>query len=261
MALPDVPATSPPLPGTAAAESTAQDRAAALIDKIRAAETLDDLFLKLKEDLAALFEVEQLTLYAIDRENRELYSRFLLDPLQGIQEIRVPIDTASVSGYCARYGKVLNVGDVYDADELATIGPHLINRSWDERSGFRTRQMLAVPILVDDKYLVGVLLLINKRSGQRFTIEEERFAGTIAEAIGVVMRQHNTATRQQTASQFDHLLEQGTISPAELESAMAEARRRNCDTESVLLDTYQVPKADIGRALSLHYGCPYVAHD
>lgn len=262
MALPDVPATSPPLPDTAAAESPTPSRAAALIDKIRAAASLDDLFLKLKEDLAALFGVEQLTLYAIDRENRELYSRFLLDPLQGIQEIRVPIDASSVSGYCARYGKVLNVGDVYDADELATIGPHLtFNRSWDERSGFRTRQMLAVPILVDDKYLVGVLLLINKRSGERFTTEEERFAGTVAEAIGGVMRQHNTAARQQTASQFDVLLEQGTISPAELESAMAEARRRNCDTESVLLDTYQVPKADIGRALSLHYGCPYVAHD
>ena len=129
-----------------------------------------------------------------------------------------------MSGYCARYGKVLNVGDVYDADELEAIGPRLtFNRSWDERSGFRTRQMLAVPILVDDKYLVGVLLLINKRSGERFTTEEERFAGAVAEAIGVVMRRHNTAARQQTASQFDHLLEQGTISPAELESAMAEA--------------------------------------
>ena len=255
MTPPDVPAATPPLPGTPSPE-------AALIDKIRAAATLDDLFLKLKEDLADLFEVEQLTLYAIDRDNRELYSRFLLDSLQGIQEIRVPIDATSVSGYCARYGRTLNIGDVYDADELAAIGPHLaFNRSWDERSGFRTRQMLAVPILVDGKYLMGVLLLINKRDGGRFTAAEEGFAGTIAEAIGLTIRQHNTAARQQTASQFDHLLEQGIISRAELESAMAEARRRDCDTETVLLDTYQVPKADVGRALSLHYGCPFVAYD
>ena len=254
MTPPDVPAAAPP-PGTQSPE-------AALIDKIRAAATLDDLFLKLKEDLVDLFEVEQLTLYAIDRDNRELYSRFLLDSLQGIQEIRVPIDATSVSGYCARYGRTLNIGDVYDADELAAIGPHLaFNRSWDERSGFRTRQMLAVPILVDGKYLMGVLLLINKRDGGRFTAEEEGFAGTIAEAIGLTIRQHNTAARQQTASQFDHLLEQGIISRAELESAMAEARRRDCDTETVLLDTYQVPKADVGRALSLHYGCPFVAYD
>ena len=255
MTPPDVPAAASPPPGTQSPE-------AALIDKIRAAASLDDLFLKLKEDLADLFEVEQLTLYAIDRDNRELYSRFLLDSLQGIQEIRVPIDATSVSGYCARYGKTLNIGDVYDADELAAIGPHLaFNRSWDERSGFRTRQMLAVPILVDGKYLMGVLLLINKRDGGRFTAAEEGFAGTIAEAIGLTIRQHNTAARQQTASQFDHLLEQGIISRAELESAMAEARRRDCDTETVLLDTYQVPKADVGRALSLHYGCPFVAYD
>jgi GAF domain-containing protein len=261
MTPPDAPSAAPPLPDDAT-DSGSQSPVAALINKIRAAASLDDLFLKLKEDLAALFEVEQLTLYAIDRENRELYSRFLLDPLQGIQEIRVPIDATSVSGYCARYGKTLNIGDVYDADELASVGPHLtFNRSWDERSGFRTRQMLAVPILVDGKYLMGVLLLINKRNSGRFTAEEERFAGTVAEAIGIAIRQHNTATRQQTASQFDHLLEQAILSRAELENAMAEARRRNCDTESVLLDTYQVSKADIGRALSQHYGCPFAAYD
>ena len=102
-----------------------------------------------------------------------------------------------------------------------------------------------------------MLLLVNKRNGGCFTAEEERFAGTIA----LTIRQHNTATRQQTANQFDHLLEQALISGAELEHAMAEARRRNCDTESVLLDTYQVPKAAIGRALSLHYGRPFVAYD
>jgi type II secretory ATPase GspE/PulE/Tfp pilus assembly ATPase PilB-like protein len=262
MTPPDVPSPAPPLSGSGSAERGSQGPEAALINKIRAAASLDDLFLKLKEDLVDLFEVEQLTLYAIDRENRELYSRFLLDSLQGIQEIRVPIDATSVSGYCARYGKTLNIGDVYDADELAAIGPHLtFNCSWDERSGFRARQMLAVPILVDGKYLMGVLLLINKRNNGRFTAEEESFAGIIAEAIGIAIRQHNTATRQQTASQFDHLLEQATLSRAELESAMAEARRRNCDTESVLLDTYQIPKAHIGRALSRHYGCPFVAYD
>ena len=262
MTPPDVSSEAPTLLGNAAAEPGVQNPEAALINKIGAAATLDDLFLKLKEDLVDLFDVEQLTLYAIDRDNRELYSRFLLDSLQGIQEIRVPIDATSVSGYCARYGKTLNIGDVYDADELAAIGSQLtFNRSWDERSGFRTRQMLAVPILVDGKFLMGVLLLINKRNGERFTVEEEGFAGTIAEAIGIVIRQHNTTTRQQTASQFDHLLEQAIISRAELESAMAEARRRNCDTEAVLLDTYQVPKADIGRALSQHYGCPFVTYD
>ncbi len=29
----------------------------------------------------------------------------------------------------------------------------------------------------------------------------------------------------------------------------------------MLLDTYQISKASIGRALSQHYGCPFVAYD
>ena len=248
MTPPDVPSTATPLPGNVAAERGSQGPEAALINKIRAA-ALDDLFLKLKEDLAELFEVEQLTLYAIGRENRELYSRFLLDSLQGIQEIRVPIDATSVSGYCARYGKTLNLGDVYDADELAAIGPHLtFNRSWGERSGFRTRQMLAVPILVDGKYLMGVLLLINKRNGGRFT-------------AGGELRGHHRRGHRQRHSPARHRRPAANGQPSSITCWNRRSslslnwktpwpRRRSCDTESVLLDTYQISKADIGRVLS-----------
>ena len=158
---------------------------------------LDELFFELKSELSTLFEVEQLTLYAIDREKRELYSKYLLDPLDGVQEIRVPINDASISGYCARYGKIVNIADAYDAAELATINPRLsFDPSWDKRSGFRSRQMLAVPILVERKYLMGVLLLINKRSGDRFTVEEEGFASDIAETLGLALRNQSQVVQR-----------------------------------------------------------------
>ena len=153
--------------------NTAKGRTASIINKIYAAKNLDDLFFQLKNDLAALFEVEQLTLYAVDREKRELYSKYLLDPLDGVQEIRLPINEASISGYCARYGKLVNVADAYDPAELAAISPRVrFDQSWDKRTGFRSRQMLAVPILWERKHLMGVLLLINKKTGERFTPEE-----------------------------------------------------------------------------------------
>src|SRR5919199_2140225 len=103
--------------------STAKGRTATIINKIHAAKNLDELFFELKGELATLFEVEQLTLYAVDREKRELYSKYLLDTLDGVQEIRVPINEASVSGYCARYDKIVNIADAYDAAELASIHP------------------------------------------------------------------------------------------------------------------------------------------
>ena len=60
--------------------STAKGRTATIINKIHAAKNLDELFFELKSELATLFEVEQLTLYAVDREKRELYSKYLSGP-------------------------------------------------------------------------------------------------------------------------------------------------------------------------------------
>ena len=241
--------------------STAKGRTATIINKIHAAKNLDELFFELKGELATLFEVEQLTLYAVDREKRELYSKYLLDPLDGVQEIRVPINEASISGYCARYGKIVNIADAYDAAELAMLNPRLsFDPSWDKRSGFRSRQMLAIPILVERKYLMGVLLLINKRGGDRFTVEEEGFASDIAETLGLALRNQSQLVQRRPAK-FDYLIEQQLLSRHDLSSAMAEARRKRCDVETVLLDTYRVPKADLGHALARFYGCPFLPFD
>ena len=241
--------------------STAKGRTATIINKLHAAKNLEELFFELKSELATLFEVEQLTLYAVDREKRELYSKYLLDSLEGVQEIRVPINEASISGYCARYGKIVNIADAYDAAELATINPRLsFDPSWDKRSGFRSRQMLAVPILVERKYLMGVLLLINKRGGGRFTAEEEGFASDIAETLGLALRNQSQIV-QRRPSKFDYLLDQQILSRQDLSSAMSEARRKRCDVETVLLETYRVPKADLGHALSRFYGCPFLPFD
>src|SRR6266567_4751794 len=241
--------------------STAKGRTATIINRIHAAKNHDELFFELKGELATLFEVEQLTLYAVDREKRELYSKCLLDPLDGVQEIRVPINDASISGYCARYGKIVNIADAYDAAEFATIHPRLsFDPSWDKRSGFRSRQMLAVPILVERKYLMGVLLLINKRGGDRFTVEEEGFASDIAETLGLALRNQSQLV-QRRPSKFDYLIEQQLLTRQDLSSAMAEARRKRCEIETVLLDTYRVPKADLGQALARFYGCPFLPFD
>lgn len=237
-------------------------RTAFLVNRIHAAKNLDELFIELKEDLRNLFEVEQLTLYAVDRERRELYSKFLLDPIDGVQEFRVPINEHSVSGYCARHGKMLNIADAYDEAELATISPRLsFDRSWDERSGFRTRQMLAVPLLFDRKYLMGVLLLLNKKNKRRFSLEEEAFVREIAETLAIAMRNHYQLAQRRPGSKFDYLLEQNLITREELDVAIGEARRKGQDVETVLIDEYRVPKKEVGKALSTFFACPFVEFD
>jgi type II secretory ATPase GspE/PulE/Tfp pilus assembly ATPase PilB-like protein len=238
-------------------------RTASIVNRIHAAKNMDELFLELKEDLRRLFDVEQLTLYAVDREKRELYSKFLLDPIDGVQEFRVPINEHSISGYCARHGKVLNITDAYNEAEIAAISPRVsFDRSWDERSGFRTRQMLAVPILYERKYLMGVLLLLNKHSStSRFTPEEEGFIREIADTLGIALRNHSQMAQRRPVTKFDYLLEQNMITRDELDAAIAEARRKGQDVETVLIDGYRVPKKDVGKALSTFFGCPFVEFD
>jgi type II secretory ATPase GspE/PulE/Tfp pilus assembly ATPase PilB-like protein len=243
-------------------QTNTHGRTAFIVNKIHATKDTDDFFLELREDLRNLFKVEQLTLYAVDRGTRELYSKFVLDPIDGVQEIRVPINEHSVSGYCARHGKVLNIADAYDDAELTAISPRLsFDRSWDERSGFRTQQMLAVPILYERKYLMGVLLLLNKQDGGRFTREEEGFVREIAETLGIALRNHYKLAQHRPTTKFDYLLEQNLITPDELDAAIAEARRKRCDVEAILIDEYRVSKKEVGKALSMFFGCPFVEFD
>ena len=130
-------------------------------------DNLDDFFLGNRDDLQRFFDVEQVILYAVNREKRELFSKILRDPLDGLQDIRVPITEHTLSGYCAKYGKLLNIADANDAAELARLSPHLCcDLVWKEGCGVQPRQILAAPIVYNRKYLLGVLLLINRRSGE-----------------------------------------------------------------------------------------------
>jgi type II secretory ATPase GspE/PulE/Tfp pilus assembly ATPase PilB-like protein len=59
----------------------------------------------------------------------------------------------------------------------------------------------------------------------------------------------------------DYLLTRGLITQAQLDAATAEARSAHVDVESLLVDRYGIPKAEVGNSLSLFYRCPFIAYD
>jgi hypothetical protein len=245
--------------------SELQTRKSKLISKIQTIRNLDNFFFEVHDEIHSLFDVEQATIYAVDREKRELYSKFTLDHLDGVQEIRVPISESSISGYCARYGKLVNVADAYDEGELAALSARLtFDRSWDARTGFRTRQVLSVPILFERKYLMGVLVLLNRKEAGKFSKAEEERALEIAELLGMAFRNQQQSTKRRRTvvkSKYDYLLQHKLISKDDLNSAITEARRKGQDVETVLIDEYRLPKKEIGESLSQYYGCPFLEFD
>ena len=90
-----------------------------ICNKIHAAANLDEILVDLKDEITGLFEAERLTVYVVDGRKRELVSRFKSG--DEIGEIRIPMSNNSISGCSAFKKKLINIKDVYDDKELASI--------------------------------------------------------------------------------------------------------------------------------------------
>jgi len=66
----------------------------------------------------------------------------------------------SLAGYVALTGKTLNIADAY---EIPREAPYAFNPKSDERTEYRTRSVLVVPLQDYLKNVIGVLQLINAR--------------------------------------------------------------------------------------------------
>jgi len=230
-----------------------------IINQIHSAKDLDHILVDLKDEILGLFDAERLTLYAVDAERKEIYSKFL--DIDEVKEIRVPISEQSIAGFVAKYRRPINIGDAYNRVELNAISPALIfDSSWDTKSGFRTKQILTYPIVAENKYLVGVIQLVNKKSGGHFTKKDEESVVEITKTLGIAFYTQFKLARK-TPTKFDSLVANSRITQAELDVAIAEARKGQTDVESILLDKYKVPKAEIGKSLSQFYKCPFIEYD
>jgi HD-GYP domain-containing protein (c-di-GMP phosphodiesterase class II) len=75
-------------------------------------------------------------------------------------EFTIPVDRSSLAGYCAVTGEPLVIDDAYF---LPPDVEYTINRSFDERYGYRTKSMLVIPMKDHKEQIIGVLQLINRK--------------------------------------------------------------------------------------------------
>jgi type II secretory ATPase GspE/PulE/Tfp pilus assembly ATPase PilB-like protein len=230
-----------------------------IANQINSAESIPHILMTLKDRILELLDAERLTIYAIDTKNQELYSLTRVGDVP--KEIRVPKSFASIAGFTALARKTLNVKDAYDAAELQKFHANLrFDQRWDKQTGFRTKAVLAVPILFE-KYLLGVVQLINKRHGVAFTEQDEDAAEEIARILGIAFYNQHRVTRQTKPSKFGLLIDKGAVSEKDLEAAVSNARVNNTTVEKVLIDDYNVPREEIGRSLSTYYSTPFFNYD
>ena len=157
-----------------------------ITNEINAANDLDSILIDPKERILTLTQADRITIYVADKKKGEIFSRFKVG--NEVSEIRVPVNNTSLAGHTALSGTLTNVHDAYNEDEIKSTHPELeFDRSWDSKTGYRTSQILTVPIQYEDEIL-GVLQLINRKQGDVFTSEEELGAEEIAKVLGIAIR-------------------------------------------------------------------------
>jgi type II secretory ATPase GspE/PulE/Tfp pilus assembly ATPase PilB-like protein len=229
-----------------------------IADQIHAASDLDHILLDLHKDILSLFDAEDLTIFAFDSDKKEIFSK--VPHIDSVEEIRIPITEQSLPGFCAKYLRPVNIADAYNIAELQGVHPLLLHdTSYDKRTGFKTKQVLTYPIVAENKYLMGVLQLLNKKSGARFTRKDEESVAEIAKALGIAFFNLRKVSKK-NPTKFDLLVTNNRITQNELDNAIAESKKGVSDFESILIEKYKVPKLEIGKSLAQFHKCPYIEY-
>ena len=222
------------------------------------ARDLDEILLYLKDEIIALFDAERITVYGVDSEKREIFSK--IKEGDEVKEIRLSLEKTSVAGHTAVSGKTFNLADVYDSDALKKIDSELkFDEHWDQISGFKTRQLLSGPILYNGKYLKGVLEVINKVGADQFSKEDEKYLGEICKVLGLAF--HNQSRIQRQPTKFDYLFTRQIISEDDLNQAIARAREEKTDLPSILIHEFNVSKKALAKSLEDYYGVQFVSYE
>jgi type II secretory ATPase GspE/PulE/Tfp pilus assembly ATPase PilB-like protein len=227
--------------------------------KIHETENVDQIMLEASQDICRLFNADRLTLYAMSEDRTAIVSK-IKTGLNTSKDLKLPISPQSLAGYAAFSRHMVNIADVYDDEALKKIHPNLhFLKEVDKRSGYRTKQMMVLPIM-DGETLHGVLQVINNKSDQSFGDLEIEGATQLCKTLATAIRQRlrkAEESQRRRATKYDGLVAAGVISAAELQEAIGKAREEAKPVEHVLMSQYSIRPAQIGPSLSKYFGVPY----
>ena len=227
-----------------------------IANQLNSAASIQDILVDIKDKILDLVEADRVTIFALDTKNQELFSLFKAG--QEVKEIRVAKTFGSIAGFTALSRKTVNIRNAYDPSELTRLHPNLkFDSRWDKSSGFRTTQVLATPILFE-KYLLGVLQLINKRGGQGFTPKDEEAAEELAKILGIAFyNQHRAARSSNKPTKYGYARRQGRRLREGHRSGGHQGPRQSGRPVSKILmeDPFKVPKEEIGKAMAQFFNC------
>lgn len=177
-----------------------------------------------------LLQADRVSVFICDMEKREL----VLAVSEDAAGLRLPMDKGIV-GAAATKGEVLNIADAYDSP--------LFDRTFDEKTGYRTKSVLCMPIPSVDGQVVAVIQAINKRNGDVFTYEDIRTLSSVADTAGVTLHKAKLLQEANTARAANAALvevvrlvnESGGEDVTTLTEALVDIAYRLVDADRIML--------------------------
>lgn len=224
-------------------------------NRIHATANVEEIMLDLGLDFCDLLDCDRFTLYAVAPDKEHIVSK-VKTGLASFRDLRLPLGPSSIAGFVASARQPVRIADVYDEDELRRLSPELqFQRGVDQRTGYRTREMLVAPLQDKDGELLGVVQFINHRGGGPFPSRALDAVRQLGETLSVALGQRLRPQRMR--GKYDALVQEAVLTQPELERAGRRARELDADLEGVLEGELRVRRAAIGAALASFFRVPY----
>jgi len=125
----------------------------------------------LSDRLVQLSGAARGTVFCVDEVKEELF--FIVDTAAGTKrEIRIPLTPKSIAGFAIMEKVTINIPDCYRDPRF--------NPSTDRATGFKTTQMLCVPLTNHEDKAIGAIQLINSRQGMSFDDNDQKLLEAFA---------------------------------------------------------------------------------
>jgi HD-GYP domain-containing protein (c-di-GMP phosphodiesterase class II) len=94
-------------------------------------------------------------------------------------EFTMPVSTRSIAGAAAVTRSPINIPDVYAIPDETPYG---FDSSFDEKLGYHTKSMIALPMISAEDDVIGVIQLINKKKHpEKLLLEKDDFQAEVVE--------------------------------------------------------------------------------
>jgi sigma-B regulation protein RsbU (phosphoserine phosphatase) len=160
------------------------DRILNVARHLSASADLTDILQVVIDAMRDTLDAERATVFEYSAATGELFTTVAHGLAAGRDsptEIRIPVagQGGGLAGECAQSRRVINVQDAYHDPRF--------NPEIDKQTRYRTRSILAIPLLGHDGELVGVAQVLNKRRGA-FTRDDEEVAQALAAQAAVAIK-------------------------------------------------------------------------